>query len=246
MPLLLSRRETTAVEVLDTGEGDPRKVRNTYRQFRRINKIGSRFGYVYRHWLRPHMYVAPSQTYTLLDIGFGGGDLTVALAQWALTDHFDMRVTGIDTSRSAVEFVSGLKAPPNVLFRHTTMETLLAEGAQYDFVVSNHVLHHLDDSALKTLLTVTCRLARRYVVMVDLRRSDFLFLLYTLLAPLALPNSYHYRDGRISIRRSRTLAELRQAVPDDWRITPLWPFRLALHRDPSMCSGHISNSEPLG
>ncbi len=228
MPLLLARRDTAVTEIMDGTDCDPRKVRNTYRQFRLINAAGSRFHHAYRHWLQPQMRAAPQRRYTLLDIGFGGGDLTLALARWAAADGFRLDVTGIEINPRALDYAATLAPPENVAFRHANAHELLTRGERFDFVVSNHLLHHLSDDEFLEMLETATRLSRHCVLMMDARRSDIAYALFAVLTVPFLRNSYHRHDGLASIRRAYTYTELQQAAPSGWTLKRLFPFRLAL------------------
>jgi 2-polyprenyl-3-methyl-5-hydroxy-6-metoxy-1,4-benzoquinol methylase len=230
--LLLRRRDAQADEMLDRADCDLRTACTTYRQFGRINAVASRFRHVYRCWMRPQMRPEPARRYTLLDIGFGGGDIALALARWAAADGLTLEVTGIDVNPRALDYAATLQKPPNIVFRQATPGDLLADGERFDFVVSNHLLHHLDDGALPGVLETAARLARRCAVMMDTRRSDAAYVLFAALAPVFLRGSYHRHDGLASLRRAYTASELRRMAPAGWQLQRLIPFRLALIRVP--------------
>lgn len=218
--------------MLDRDDCDPETARTTYRQFERINAASSRIRAVYRRWLRPHMASDPARRYALLDIGSGGGDIAVALARWARADGLVLEVTGIDRNPRALAYAAKRETPPGVVFRGETVEALLERGERFDFVVSNHLLHHLEGDELPAMLEAAGRLCRRCAVMADARRSDAAYLLFAGLAPLCLRGSYHRHDGLASLRRAYTPAELARAAAPGWRLERLFPFRLVLVSEP--------------
>lgn len=227
MPHFLRHREPDAVEFMDDPECDRGKLFNTYRRFRYVNAVLSSSRAIYRRWLRPAM-IDKSLQYTALDIGFGGGDMAIKLARRAARDGYKLDITGIDTDRRAFDYVADLPHPDNVHFRHAGTKELVANGERYDFVLSNHLLHHLDKVEFSTLLHEAVQLSHRFALMIDLRRSD---IAYGLFSTLALPlsfNSYIRVDGLASLRRSYTMWELRGIKPSGWALQRLFPFRLAL------------------
>lgn len=232
MPLLLRRRDAQCVEMLDCTDCDPETARTTYRQFARINAVGSRFRSVYRRWLRPCMAVDPAGRYTLLDIGSGGGDIAVALARWARADGFALEVTGIDLNPRALAYAAARETPSGVAFSGEAVEALLERGERFDFVISNHLLHHLEDDELPAMLDAASRLVRRCAVMADARRSDAAYLLFAAFASVFLRGSYHRHDGLASLRRAYTPVELAHAAPPGWLLERLFPFRLMLVSEP--------------
>ena len=121
-----------------------------------------------------------------------------------------------------------MRAASGVEFQATTSSALVAEGRRYDVVISNHVLHHLDEG-LDDFLRDSERLASRLVVHSDIERSEWAYVAYAVLAlPLAV-RSFAHADGLTSIRRSYTRAELSNAVPATWGVERARPSRLMLH-----------------
>lgn len=227
MPHFLRYREPGAVEIMDDPDCDRTRLFNTYRRFRYVNAVLSSSKAIYRRWLRPAM-IDRAANYTALDIGFGGGDMALKLARTAAHDGYKLDITGIDTDRRALDYVADLPHPDNVRFRHASTSELLVNGERYDFVLSNHLLHHLNRNEFPALLREAVQLSHRFALMIDLRRSD---IAYGLFSTLALPlsfNSYTRVDGLASIRRSYTFDELRGIKPSGWALQRLFPFRLAL------------------
>lgn len=227
MPLFLSERDPDAAEVMDDPDCDRGTLYNTYRQFRYVNVALSRTRSVYRRWLEPAM-PDRSRTYSLLDIGFGGGDIPLKLAEWAAKDGHKLQITGIDTDARAIEYVRGLQKPENVAFRHASTTELVRNGERYDFVLSNHLLHHLTTDELAALFREAVQLSSRLALMVDLQRSDIAYALFSAFTLPFFRDSYIRIDGLASLRRSYTFDELRRTAPAEWSVERLFPFRQVL------------------
>lgn len=226
MPFFLSQRNTRSTEQMDKPDCDADKLVNTYRQFAMINGLLSQWKAIYRNTLRP--YLGSRSRGRILDIGFGGGDVAVSLAQWARRDGLDLQITAIDTDARAWKFAQTLDAPPEVEFLHCSTTDLLAAGRTFDFVISNHLIHHLSEQALHTLLSQAHSLSHHGVIFNDIRRSDIGFVLFHLLTRPVFRRSFIIQDGLTSIKRSYTFAELAEAVPDGWQVSKKFPFRLLL------------------
>lgn len=216
MELLLQQRAADAVELMDLPDCDPLLLENTYHQFGPVNRLFSGWWGLYRRELRPLLAKA-NQPVSLLDIGCGGGDLAIMLAGWAARDRLQLDLTGIDPDPRAAAFALRRPARPGVRFREAHSGHLVAEGRSYDVVISNHVLHHLQQDQLDELLTHSGLLAERLVLHNDLRRSPTAFALFSA-AALPFRNSFIRADGLTSIRRSYTPAELGAAAPPGWRV----------------------------
>ena len=226
-PLVLSKRNTVICELMDSPDCDSALLINTYRQFRFINGILSRARVVYTRWIRPAMSDR-NMGYSLLDIGFGGGDIAMSMARWAQRDGYRLEVTGIEIDRRAYEYVQTLNWPPNVTFHHQDAAQLATRGQTFDFVISNHLLHHLDAKALPIMLDQMRRLVRRCALLIDIHRSDLAYALFWILTVAAFRQSYIRHDGLASIRRSYTFSELAAVAPPGWEVAKVTPFRLVL------------------
>ena len=218
----LRYRDTVVTERMDDPECDLPTLLRTYAQFPLINGVVAGWEFTYRSEIRPRF---TGSHHTLLDIGTGGGDVARALARRARRDGVQLSVTAIDPDPRAAEYVRGLPATDGVSYRQCTSGTLVDEGARFDFVISNHVLHHLTGSELGAVLADSERLARYAVIHSDIRRTRIGYLLYSLVTGILFRRSFVREDGLISIRRSFLPAELRAILPARWRVRSQRFFR---------------------
>lgn len=226
MPLFLTQRDTTSSERMDDPDCDQAELENTYKQFKTINALIAQWKTIYRRELCPYFRTRAENQ--ILDIGFGGGDIPVKLVQWAAKDDIPLHITAVDTDERAFNFVQKIQTPDNVKFLNCSSSELLTTGQKYDFVISNHLLHHLSEKELRSTLSEARKLSRRGVIFNDIRRSDIGYLLFNMLARPVFRSSFITQDGLTSIKRSYTQAELSQAVPEGWQVRKLFPFRLLL------------------
>ncbi|WP_114854310.1 class I SAM-dependent methyltransferase [Brachybacterium sp. YJGR34] len=225
----LAARDRHATEEMDDPHCDPRRLERTYARFRVVNAVVAGWHATYRRHLRPHLRErGPS---TLLDVGSGGGDLARSLARWARRDGLDLRVTGIDPDPRAHAWARSRPPVAGVRFRRATSADLVAEGARFDLVISNHLLHHLAPAQLEGLLADSARLAGAAVVHSDIQRDRLGYALFALGAAPLSPGSFIRTDGLTSIRRSYTAPELARSVPATWSVSAPARWRLLLTRD---------------
>ncbi|MBG6225827.1 2-polyprenyl-3-methyl-5-hydroxy-6-metoxy-1,4-benzoquinol methylase [Arthrobacter sp. CAN_A2] len=219
----LARRDPDAIEEMDRPDCDPARLDRTYAQFGVVNAVVSGWRRTYTSLLRPAF--SRDRTNTLLDIGAGGGDVPRTLARWARLDGFPLEVTAIDPDERAHAFATSRPPVAGLSFRRALSSELVAEGAVFDAVVSNHVLHHLDRGAFDSLLDDTERLARTVAVHSDIARHPLGYALFSA-GTLPLPGSYIRQDGLTSIRRSYTPDELRAATRgrEHWTVRTAVPF----------------------
>ncbi len=229
MPLFLSERDTVSRERMDDPHCDPEELQNTYRQFTTINSLISQWHRIYKKEIRPYLH--PETQNSLLDVGFGGGDIPIKIACWAQKDGFDLQITAIDPDPRAFDFVQNLERPQNVEFLQCDLLDLDPEKKRYDFVISNHLLHHLTQKELLEVLARAKRLSKKVVIFNDIHRSDWAYILFSILARPVFRSSFITEDGLTSIKRSYTFDELIHTVPNGWQAESLFPFRLLLKYD---------------
>jgi 2-polyprenyl-3-methyl-5-hydroxy-6-metoxy-1,4-benzoquinol methylase len=224
--LALRRRASELREVMDDPACDPVRLERTYAQFAVLNQLLGHWGEAWRQVLEPvaRRAAADGRTVRLLDIGCGGGDLARRLAGWAARDGLPLDIVAVDPDPRALAYARRRATPPNVRYRPRDVRDLAAEGARFDLVVSNHVLHHLAEDELRELLDASARLARGAALHNDLRRSPWAIPAF---AAFSLPfrRSFVREDGFRSIRRAFTPAELRALAPPGWRVRPVGRFR---------------------
>jgi 2-polyprenyl-3-methyl-5-hydroxy-6-metoxy-1,4-benzoquinol methylase len=217
------QRDTGLRELMDDPDCDLGQLRRTYAVFPVVNGLVAGWRRAYRERIRP--LLSADRTTTLLDLGSGGGDLARSLARWARRDGLRLAVTAVDPDRRAHDFASARPAD-GVVHRCASSGDLVDAGEQFDVVVSNHVLHHLDDSSRADVLADSRSLARRLVLHSDIRRSRGAYAGYWVgTLPLAR-TSFVRVDGLRSIRRSWTDAELARELPAGWTAVPRPPFRV--------------------
>jgi 2-polyprenyl-3-methyl-5-hydroxy-6-metoxy-1,4-benzoquinol methylase len=230
MPILLAKRDPDAREFMDEPDCDLEVLNNTYRQFRYVNVI-SRSRWIYRRWVRPAMVAQPDIAHSMLDIGFGGGDILLQMARWAQRDGYKLNATGVELDPRALDYVRTLQRPANVSFRLANVHDLAAGGERFDFVISNHMLHHLDRAEFNRMLDSAARICKKFVLFVDLQRSDLAYMLFAAGTWPFFRKSYIRHDGLASLQRSYTFRELKAIAPSGWTVKRLFPFRLVLSHE---------------
>lgn len=231
----LAVRDVDVRERMDDPHADVRKLARTYGRFGLVNALVSRPGTIYRRDIRPR--AARAGRLRILDVGAGAGDLCRLLAWRLRRDGLAAEVTALDADDRATRWASTHDGGAGVRYRCALTSELVAAGETYDVVVSNHVLHHLDDAELQGVLRDSARLVAPGGVVAhhDIARSRAAYALFDAATwPISrslLADSFIREDGLISIRRSYTVAELAAVVPDGWIVRGGAPFRVELRWD---------------
>jgi SAM-dependent methyltransferase len=220
MPKLPDLRERSREpELLDLGGVPEAEVEASLADIRLVNTwLGGHR--TFERLLRP--FLRDDRPVSLLDVGCGSADLPARL----LGRHGRLRVVGLDLK-------------PGHL-RHTPPEVQRVAGdvfappfadRSFDVVACSLFLHHLDGADVARALAGLWRLARRALVVNDLRRAQVPHAFARLVFPRLFRSPVSVHDGLVSIRRSFTPGELRAAFVDaglpDPEVRRVFPYRLA-------------------
>jgi 2-polyprenyl-3-methyl-5-hydroxy-6-metoxy-1,4-benzoquinol methylase len=222
----LSIRNQDLIEKMDEPECDKEFLLRTYSQFRWVNAMVAGWRNVYKRFIRPHL--SHSEPVTFLDIGCGACDVPLTLMNWMLKDGFDAKMTGIDANPTLHGRFHQQAWPERLQCFTGNSFDLREKGLKFDFVISNHLLHHQKDREIFDFLNHASDLARRFVIFNDIERSRLAYALFKTTMRPFFHRSFIIDDGLISIRRSFTRMELADLVPQGWQVHPGFPFRLVV------------------
>ncbi len=168
--------------------------------------------------------------FTLLDVGFGDGDMLRRIARWASKHGLDAKLVGIDLNpRSALAATA--HTPPGLPIRYETGDYADLAGEGWDFIVSSLVAHHMTHNQLVAFLRFMETEAKRGWLINDLHRHRFAHAGFPLLAMLAHWHPIVRHDGTLSIARSYRPAEwlpILAAAGVTARTRRVFPFRLCV------------------
>ena len=173
-------------------------------------------------------------TFSLLDVGFGDGDLLRSIANWARKRNITARLTGIDLNPKSAAIAES-KTPKHRDIEYLTGDYLDHVDHGFDFIVSSQVAHHMTRPQLLTFLRVMEDKARRGWQVSDLHRHRFSYHGYPLLARVMGWHRIVRQDGQLSIARSFRPAEWRPILDEagldaETVIHRRFPFRLCVER----------------
>src|SRR5579871_563644 len=188
-------------------------------------------------WLRRATRALPrGAEVSVLDVGYGQGDMLRAIHAWALKAGLRPRLTGVDLnprSRPAAEAATDGRLG----IRYLTGDVFDYAPAQPpDFIVSSMVAHHMTDAQVVAFIAWMERLARRGWFINDLHRHPLAFYGFKALSTAAGWHPFVRHDGPVSVARAFTRRDWRRllaqaGVPRDaatiaWRM----PFRICVGR----------------
>ena len=228
MPRLITPPRLRGVEYLDVPGIDPRLVRRSLADVALANTLfgGTRAVLLEVEAVLPEL----SSGATLLDVGSGVGDIAARAREIARRRGIELSLVTIDMAETLA--IASRARTGNAVRGDAT--ALPFADRSVDVVMCSQTLHHFDDVIAKSVLRELDRVARRRVIVSDLRRS---WLAAAGLWIASFPLGFHpvsRHDGVVSIMRGYAGDELRRLVtasigrsPDvrrrmGWRVTASW------------------------
>lgn len=218
-------------EQMDAADLDPDVYAQVLRDLARVNR--------WTFTARPALSflsrgIGEARSFSLLDVGFGYGDLLRDVARWAGKRGIEARLVGVDLN-PASEALARAATPAGMPIDFRTGD-YADQPEPFDFIVSAQVAHHMDDAQLARFLNYMQANARRGWLISDLHRHGFAFHGFPLLARAMGVHRIVREDGQLSIARSLRPKEWPQVLaragldPDTVPVVRRFPFRLAVER----------------
>lgn len=191
-------------EALDDPGCDPALAERMLCDIARSNRwLGGR--HAVRHALRRLLGPADrGARLTLLDIGTGAGDLPADAVRWAARRGVTLVPFGIERLPVAARLASAAGVTTMV----ACAGALPLRSRAVDLVLVSQVAHHLDDRSISRLVSECARLARRGVILADLRPSRLAALAFPLAGRLLGLHRTTVTDGITSLARGFTRTRL--------------------------------------
>lgn len=175
-------------------------------------------------------------TLSLLDVGFGHGDMLRAIHRWCARRGFSPELSGVDLNPWSA--ASARQATPESMrIDYRTGDVFAHEPERPpQFVVSSLFAHHLSDGQLVAFIQWMEKTAAKGWFVNDLHRHAVPFHAFGAMARLARWHRFVRHDGPVSIARAFTKADWRRlvreaglprhAVEIRWHM----PFRISVGR----------------
>jgi 2-polyprenyl-3-methyl-5-hydroxy-6-metoxy-1,4-benzoquinol methylase len=213
--LFYPRERATQREIMDDPESDRELLELTLRQLRVVNRVLTRMQGLLRRYILRDLAERGEHSATVLDVGAGGGDIALRLAEDARRRGIALEITCLDNDPRIVEFAR------HHVGDHPAVSVVEGSALEitgsYDYVICNHVLHHLPGAEIGLFLSSAFMACRRRLLVNDLLRSRVSMAGFWLVATLFLRGGFSRKDGITSIRKGFLPQELRVlAESSEW------------------------------
>ena len=182
-----------------------------------LQELNRHFGShrIIRHFL--NRWLKPGETLTILDACTGFGDIPRLVVEWARQRGSQVRVLALDMQPATLEIARRRSTLfPEISFVQADIRSF-QPGDPFDIVLCSLALHHFAWREAVEILQRLGQLGGRGVLISDLVRSVTGLLGVYLLTSTIFRDPMTKFDGRLSIRRAFSFAEMKQlAVEAGW------------------------------
>ncbi|HVX41944.1 MAG TPA: methyltransferase domain-containing protein [Gemmatimonadaceae bacterium] len=202
---MLTPRRRRGIEILDDPAVDPEVRRRSIGDVTRSNRW---LGGLRAAALELRDALRGLGSATLLDVGTGLADIPARARRAAERDGTALTIIGVDEARSLLAAARG-RLDAGVC---ADALALPFRNRSIDVVMCSQVLHHFENADAERLLREMSRVARRAVIVCDLRRSWLAAAGFWL---VSFPLRFHpvtRHDGVVSVLRGFTADELDRLV----------------------------------
>jgi SAM-dependent methyltransferase len=197
---------TLGDELLDHPDADPEAVALSLGNIALANRWLGGWWAVRRGLARILEQTPPAdRRVTLLDVGCGMGDIARRAVGWAKPRGIEIVPIGIERHRRAAALARGQALAPLL----ACVSALPIRARSVDLVLASQLVHHLTPDACVEFCQAADRVARRGVIIADLRRSRWAKAGFVLASRALRFDPATCADGLTSIARGFRPGELR-------------------------------------
>jgi 2-polyprenyl-3-methyl-5-hydroxy-6-metoxy-1,4-benzoquinol methylase len=169
-------------------------------------------------------------TYTILDIGCGGGDNLISLAKWARKKGISLQLIGVDLKQDCISFAQKQCANyPEISLVCSDYQSFLRKHAPFDIIFNALFCHHFKDAQLQELFQLMKEKSKLGFFVNDLHRHPLAYYSIKWITYIFSRSYLVKNDACLSVLRGFSLENLTQLLPvslySNSRISWQWAFR---------------------
>ncbi len=216
-------------ELMDDLNCSGEELNQTLRELKTINRwLGG--NYVTTSGLAKIFKNYPQNSYSVADIGCGGGDMIRVMDDWGKSQKKALNFTGIDANRNIIDLAAVRLADlPGIVWRVQNVFDAEFSEEKVDISTCTLFTHHFTDSELVSLLESLRAKSRLGIVINDLHRHPLAYYSIKWLTRLFSKSKMVQHDACLSVLRSFSKSDwqriLKNAQIDTYDISWNWAFR---------------------
>lgn len=225
------------LERIDTGDYTPEEYERFLREIRFINRFVGDVRAL-KKTLLSEIETADLQTFSVLDVGAGSGELLRVAAKFARRQKRKTNLFGLElNARSALAIREESKNFKEIKSVRGDALNLPFAADSFDYAICSLFTHHFTDEKVAAILSEMARVASRKIFVIDLHRNETAYRFYKIFCTVFRISPLVREDGSLSIRRSFVPQELEKLARDanltEISVTEHFPSRLVLQADAS-------------
>lgn len=216
-------------ELMDDLECSGEVLEQTLRELKTINSwLGG--NYITTNALAKIVTRYPKESYSIADIGCGGGDMIQVMNRWAESKRLRINFIGVDANPNIIELAKiRLGNPVNVEWKVQNVFDPAFAQEKTDIVTCTLFTHHFTDQELIDLIRAFRSRASLGIVINDLHRHWFAYHSIRILTRLFSKSPMVRNDASLSVlrsfRKSDWIKILSEAGIATYEIRWFWAFR---------------------
>jgi ubiquinone/menaquinone biosynthesis C-methylase UbiE len=166
----------------------------------------------------------------IADLGCGGGDMLMVMADWAKKKGIKAQFIGIDANDFMIDFGTKRTANyPNISYLHQDIYSEAFKEKSFDIVTMTLFCHHFSDESLVQILQQLKKQTRIGIVINDIHRHWFAYHSIAWITKLFLKSYLVKNDAKLSVWRAFVREDLEKIVQKagftKYSIRWKWAFR---------------------
>lgn len=222
-------QRSTEKELMDDLDCSGPVLEQTLRELKTINRwLGG--NHVTTEGLDKLTRTYPQSSYSIADLGCGGGDMIRIMHDWAEKRKISANFTGIDANRNIIELARvRQKDLSQVQWEVCNVFDPEFSLSQVDFTTCTLFTHHFTDRELVDLLVALREKTKLGCVINDLHRHPLAYYSIRILTGLFSKSPMVRHDASLSVLRSFSKKDwetiLKKAGIENYQIRWFWAFR---------------------
>jgi 2-polyprenyl-3-methyl-5-hydroxy-6-metoxy-1,4-benzoquinol methylase len=172
--------------------------------------------------------IQPKKSYTLIDIGCGGGDTLKHIRQWQIRKNFNLNLIGIDLKPVCIEYAKQQNPVQDIRYICDDYRNMFLHVQDIDIVHACLFCHHLTENQLIELVEFSLK-HRIILIINDLERNPIAYYAIKTLTALFSKSHLVKNDAPLSVARGfkkkEWLAIINKAGATHFTIKNKWAFR---------------------